>query len=93
MKTKRTPVVTVETCSQTEFEEKCRKLFEDDYKMVSSSCSLLNSEEYQFVSNYMAIFQDKNLDRDEVVDDGPCFVMTRGFVDRCKLVPYPKTWA
>jgi len=62
MDLKRAPILVVETSDQAQFEEKCKQLFEADYKMVSSSCGFVNSEEYQFCSSYQAIFQDNCLD-------------------------------
>jgi hypothetical protein len=48
-------VVTVEESQAGVFEDVCSDLIDKGYKMVSSSCGFLNSEEYLFCSFYMAI--------------------------------------
>jgi len=62
MKLKRSPILTIETSIQKEFEEECERLFKVDYKLIASSCGFINSNQYDFCSIYQAIFQDKYLD-------------------------------
>ena len=59
MSSMRKPVVVVESADMHEFERECLQLFEDGYRLDSSSCGFVNSEEYDFCQSYQAIFVDK----------------------------------
>jgi hypothetical protein len=48
-------LVTVSETDREEFESKCNQFIELGYKLSSSSCGFLNSEEYDFCESYQAI--------------------------------------
>lgn len=57
----RSPVVTVSESKHGEFEARCRELYEADYKMMSSSCGIVNSADYDFCAYLEAVFVDTRL--------------------------------
>lgn len=46
----------VDTCNGMRFKEKCEALLNAGYEMKSCSCGIVQSEEYDFCSSYMAVF-------------------------------------
>ena len=62
MELNRPPVLTVSASEHRDFEERCRKLNEADYRMVASSCGIMNSDTYDFPTYLEAIFVDRCLD-------------------------------
>mgnify|MGYP003389661331 FL=1 len=57
----RPPVIVVDVTTPVEFESRCRELYEFGYKMDSSSCGFVNSEDYDFCGSYKAIFKGGNI--------------------------------
>lgn len=50
------PVEVVESADPNDFTKRCSSLMRKGYKMHSSNCGFVNSEEYSFCSSYQAIF-------------------------------------
>ena len=55
------PVVAINITDENEFEDRCKELIGDGYKLSSSYCGFANSESYDFCSSYQAIFVDSSL--------------------------------
>lgn len=57
----RPPVIVIDATEPQEFESRCKELYELDYRMDSSSCGFVDSQDYDFCSSYQAIFKDGNI--------------------------------
>lgn len=61
MKLLRRPIIVVEESDANQFEKECKKLYEDGYRIVSSSCGFMDSDEHNYASVFQAIFQDSRI--------------------------------
>ena len=50
------PIVVLEESDGTTFQDKCRMLVKDGYRLNSSSCGFVQSEAYDFCSSWHAVF-------------------------------------
>ena len=62
MELNRPPVLTVSESQHGEFEDRCKEMYEADYKMVSCNCGIVNSADYDFCAYLEAVFVDTKLD-------------------------------
>ena len=53
----RKPIIVIEKTGPNEFERECENLLNIGYKILSTNCSFVNSEAYDFCSSYQAILQ------------------------------------
>lgn len=49
------PVEVVDECDITRYREECKRFVDLGYVLVAANCCCLNSEQYDFCSNYQAI--------------------------------------
>lgn len=58
---RKNPVIVVEENQIDRFEANCARYIDEGYKLSSSSCGFVNSERYDFVNVYQAIFVKETL--------------------------------
>jgi len=49
-------VITVDTSDAELFKKECKTLLDSGYEMKACNCGFIDSKEYDFCSNWMAVF-------------------------------------